>query len=229
MPIAFVILFQGRSGSTFLTEALASHPNISVGGEALAELRSSGVEAQLAWARDCFARASPAGCLALGYKTKLVDVLDYDSFAEVLKFANCRIVHLGRANLVKQAISWIRADLLFDRTATWNIHDRSRIVPPISVAVDEVLDRMSMLEDGKRELEQFVASLGLPTCKVHYEQLQAAPEAEFDRIQQFLGLIKHPLQAMCIKHTDDDLGRVVLNYEELREALAGTVYEAMAG
>lgn len=223
----FVVLFQGRAGSTFLIEALGSHPNIIARGESLIALREGGAEAQNEWTREFFTRERSESCGAIGFKTKLVDVVNPTSFASVLEEAGCRIVHLHRANVVKQAISWIRADVLFARTADWNVYDRAQKLPPTSIPMHEFLGRFEVLERGAHELEQYVHALRLPVCTVSYEQLLVEPEQEFRRLLPFLGVLDRPLRSTCLKNTEDDLRRVVTNFAELRAQLAGTPYESM--
>jgi LPS sulfotransferase NodH len=226
MSTSFVVLFQGRTGSTFLIEALASHPNVVARGEVLLALGSS-ARVQIEWTRQYFSIDRPSGCAAVGFKTKLADVIDPASFASLLRDAECRILHLDRANVVKQAISWMRADLLFERTAGWNVYDRTQKVPPTSLAVDGFITRLRAIQDGRSNLEQYVHALGTPICTVSYEQLLIDPQTEFRRILQFLDVAGRPLQSSCMKNTDDDLHAIVPNLAELRSPLVGTSYESM--
>jgi len=55
--VRFVILFPGRTGSTFLVSALDSHRDVEAKGEVLDGLRAKGVETQRAWG-SLSARAS---------------------------------------------------------------------------------------------------------------------------------------------------------------------------
>lgn len=227
MRTPFVVLFQGRAGSTFLIEALGSHPNIIARGESLIALREGGAEAQNVWAQEFFTRERSASCAAIGFKTKLADVANPTSFASVLEEAGCRIVHLHRANVVKQAISWIRADVLFARTADWNVYDRAQKLPPMSIPVHELLGRLEVLKRGARELKRYVHALRLPVCTVSYEQLLVQRKQQFRTLLSFLGVSERPLRSSCLKNTEDDLQRVVTNFAELHAQLAGTPYESM--
>ena len=49
--VRFVILFPGRSGSTYVISALDAHPAITAKGEVLDPLRPEGPQAQLDWTR----------------------------------------------------------------------------------------------------------------------------------------------------------------------------------
>ena len=63
----FTIFFQGRSGSTYLVEALDSHPRIRCEMERLVGLRKAGADGQLKWIEQFFAgeeeprRRQPSG------------------------------------------------------------------------------------------------------------------------------------------------------------------------
>src|SRR4028118_1677911 len=66
--VRFVVLFLGRSGSSNLIEALASHPEIIAKGELLAKKDEEG---QLQAVRRFLTRPRAAGYAAAGFKTKL--------------------------------------------------------------------------------------------------------------------------------------------------------------
>lgn len=227
MTIPFVLLFQGRSGSTMMIEALNDHPDILACGESLIAFKAAGGLAQIEWVNRYFAAGRAQDRSAVGFKTKLTDLLDPAAFAAMLRETNCRIVHLERDNLVKQAISWIRADVLFARTGEHNIWESAYAIPSICIDPEELIDRVRAIEAGQTILRRFLRGLGLPTCRISYERLLAVPEIQFRRVQNFLGVRPAVIAPHSVKHTDDDLRLAVPNLGALRQRLAGTSYATM--
>ena len=65
----YVILFQARSGSTYLTEVLDSHPDVYAMGEKFAERKKKGPARQLGAMRRFFERVPDGDFAAIGFKT----------------------------------------------------------------------------------------------------------------------------------------------------------------
>lgn len=224
----FVVLFQGRSGSTFLTTALGSHPQIRAAGEMLAQLRNQGAQAQLHWARESLTPPLLGRHAAIGFKTKLMDVLDPDGLAQLLKQMQPRTILLLRRNRVKLGVSWINIDRLHLEKGKWQSYtgeDRPSV--PFTIAVDGFQCRLETLEELTQSLKSYVSKLGLPTLSLYYEYLLTDEQKTFERVFSFLGVKPKAIQPRCIKTTSDDLREVIKNFEELRSHYRGTPYEEM--
>ena len=224
-PRPFVILFQGRAGSTYLTEALASHPDVHAWFEELSveETAAEQVEA----ARAMLTVPPDVPCRAFGFKAKIVDLFDPDAFAEVLREARPRVIALHRRNVVKWTVSWFTSDRLNETTGDWNLYREDDRLPPFAIDAEVFEERLAYVEVAAQALRDFVAGLELPTLSLYYEDLLADP-AEFLRLAQtFLGVEPRPLAGRTIKNTPEDLAAIVLNVAELRAQYAGTRYEGM--
>ena len=224
--LSFIILFQGRSGSSWLVDALSSHPAILVKGEALIALRSMGDD-QVVWAREFLWQLRSLDSIAIGFKAKLSDISAPEAFASMLRSLDCRVIHLKRQNLVKQTISWIRSDLLFRDFGRHNREAGDPPLPAIQVDIPDFLARIQQLERGQRKLEDYVMSLRQPTVRLNYEAILSHPEREFSRVLAFLGLPINSLEWTIEKNTDDDLAHAVLNFQQLHEALSCTQWFEM--
>ena len=224
-PRPFVILFQGRAGSTYLTEALASHPDVHAWFEELSvEETAAG---QLESARAMLSAPPDAPCRAFGFKAKAVDLFDPGAFAEVLRDVHARVIALHRRNVVKWTVSWFTSDRLNEATGDWNLYREHDRLPPFAIDAAIFEERLAYVETAARALRTFVAGLELPTLSLYYEDL-LADQAEFLRLAQtFLGVEPRPLAGRSIKNTPEDLSVIVLNIAELRAHYAGTRYEAM--
>lgn len=223
----FVILFPGRSGSTWLVSALDAHPAITAKGEVLDPLRPQGPEAQLEWTRSFFRGRIVSRDRAVGFKTKLRDVLDQDGFGRLLAEYDARLIYLDRRNDVKHAISRITARRLKDTTGRWNRYDGDAALEPFAVDVDDFESRLRAVEEEKATIAGYVGRQDRPLLHLDYEDLLADPTATFHRILAFLGLPPAPIRGSTLKNTSDDLREVVTNFAALRARYAGTRYEPM--
>jgi LPS sulfotransferase NodH len=225
----YVILFIERDGSTYLTSLLAAHPDVQAVYERFAVLRQQGQNAQqqLEWARGFFTPPLFSRHAAVGFKTKLVDVLDPAGFAGLLQEKRCRVIQMQRRNRVKAVISRINAKRLHDRSGNWNLYQESDRQPPAAVDLAEFAEFLREREEADAELETYAGRLALPTLKLVYEDLLTDRASSIRRVFEFLRVRWLPVEGKTLKNTSDDLREAVLNFDELRTAYAGTAYEPM--
>ena len=214
----FIILFPGRTGSSWLVSALSGHPHVEVAGEILVR-RSPRDQGRLI--KRWLDAAPPPGSTR-GFKTKLKDLAEPARLAETIARRQVGVIHMVRRDLLRLAISTINARRLFDSTGRWN---RTADLPPIgparldAAAVVEAIDRS---QAAAETLAAFVAGLDAPVLEVEYASILHRPEALLDRIQRHLGLEPRPLAGTVLKNTSMDLREAVGGFEALAEALAGT-------
>lgn len=225
----FVILFIERDGSTYMTSMLASHPAIEMVYErfSVMVLRGDGAAEQLAWARDYFTPPLIGRHAAMGFKTKLVDILDPDGFAALLHEKGCRIIRMQRRNTVKAVISRINARRLYEATGKWNLYDKADRMPAMTVEPAEFLQYLGEREEAEQALDAYVQRLQLPTLTISYEELLVDRDGVLATVFSFLGVEPHAVAEKTMKHTRDDLREVVMNFDELRQSVADTPYAAM--
>jgi glycosyltransferase involved in cell wall biosynthesis len=226
-PRPFIVIFQGRSGSTYLMDALNRHPKIMARMEMLVALKEKGADLQLKMAERYFHRPFLNRSLAVGFKTKLEDVLDLDGFAGLLKALDVRVIVLQRQNQVKAAVSWLNALRLKERTGRWNLYAEEDRLPPFSVKKAELEAALNHLEREREDIETYVASLGLQTFRTCYEDIFTNRGLTFMRIFSFLGVCHVEVSGKSLKNTPDDLRCVLKNFEELQSQFRDTPYEKM--
>lgn len=225
--VRFVILFPGRTGSTFLVSALDAHPDVEAKGEVLDGLRPKGVEAQRAWVERYLRGPAIGRSKAIGFKTKLRDVLDQDAFTAAVESYNTRIIVLDRRNDVKHAVSRITARVLRDRTGRWNRYEGSEALGLLQIDADDFASRLSAVEEEKETIRSYVAGLDRPHLQIDYEDLCLDPPATFKKVFEYLGVRSVPVAGATLKNTSDDLREVISNFDEIRTAYVGTPYESM--
>jgi LPS sulfotransferase NodH len=224
--VPYVILFIERDGSTYLSSLLSSHPNIEAVYERFAVLKQKNAtsEDQLDWAEKFFTPAIINTVSARGFKTKLIDILDQEKFKDLCIKKNLRIIHMHRRNRVKAVISKINAKRLYDKSGYWNLYEEKDRIPATLFDINQIDELMIEREMLENELDKYVISLNLPTLKVTYEDLLTKKDVSLKTIFDFLKVPMKPVESKTIKHTDDDLQNVILNFEEVKNHYINTPY-----
>jgi hypothetical protein len=238
----FVLLFEGRSGSSWVTEILEGHLEVAVDFEPLAafpggvqgKLKERDLAAaarltseQVDAARASLTRVGGNPVAAAGFNTKLSDVLDLPAFGSLLRETRAQIILLMRRNLVKQTVSLFRAERLAEATGEWNLYDEADC-PPAFAINPGLFDEWLRTTSAERErLRQFAIGLELPMLCVYYEDLLSDRERALDLIFSFLGVEYNGANGRARKNTSADLREAVTNFDELRSRYVGTEYEPM--
>ena len=225
----FVLLFVERAGSTYLVTALKAQPGVLAVTEKLAALREEGKNAaeQLAWADSFLTPPLVGRHRAIGFKTKLIDILDPDGFAALVQRHQCRIIQLRRRNAIKGVVSTLNARRQWQASGNWNLLSEKTRLSPLEVDLDEFERLLHEREGLDRELETYVDRLGLPVLRLFYEDLLQDDMAFVGRTLKFLGCDDEPRPGATLKNTGDDLREAIVNFDALRSRYAGTSYEPM--
>lgn len=224
---SFVTIFLGRSGSTYLMEALNDHSLIRADLEEMAMHIADGPEHQLEHARRLLTPEKHGAHAAIGFKTKLKDVLDAEGFARLIRELGTRIIVLQRRNVVKWLVSWHRSEELSKRTGDWNLYSEKDRPAPITIDIDIFASRLEQIELSRNRTREFVYHLERPTLLIYYEDLLTDERAMLEMICAFLGVPFEPIRGRSIKNTSDDLSQAIANFNQLKARYAGTHYEPM--
>ncbi len=238
----FVILFGGRTDSSYLVSCLNSHPNVLCYGEML---NSSKLERQKSFcmalvegkpledfskfalpARYCHEHTMTDRLLhAVGLKTKLADIADKNLFQQFLQNHHFRVIYLTRRNPVKQALSGFNARRLHKVARIYNAVEDSQVQGAIYVEPDELLAKAKKQVIGEQRIEGFINSLGLRTLKLQYEDMLHMPARFFERVLGFLEVENVPVNGKTLKNTPDRLSDAIVNFDEVAARLKGTEFE----
>lgn len=226
--IPFVTIFQGRCGSTYVMEALNSHPEIDAQMEIFSTLKKRKLNAdrQIEWLRKYFF-ANETASKAIGFKTKFSDVLDLNKFSNALIESNCRIIHLQRNNLIKLTVSFFNSVRIKESTGDWNIYNEQNKLDSTVINPAIFNDWLVKIQEAADFENKFIKNLGLPTLECYYENLLEDHDAFFERIFDFLEVKHMPVKGNAVKSTSDKLSDAISNYNELKNRYSGTVYESM--
>jgi hypothetical protein len=208
---------------------LKTHPDIKADYERFAVLNQKGADGhqQLEWVKSYFTLPIISTKGAIGFKTKLVDVLDKEGFARLLQEKGFHIIQMTRNNLVKAVVSRINARRLYEKTGYWNLYKEEQRLPPLVIDLDEFDQFLTEREEAIKELHEFISKLELPKINIVYEELLQEKEQTLERIFNFLHIKPKPVQSKPLKHTSDDLREAIDNFEELRGRYVDSRYEHM--
>ena len=242
MLTRFIILFEGRNGSSFVTSKLASHPEVIAIDEPLV---GKTAKEQYDWLRKFFdkprsaigkksrlcnalfksgARNKP---VAAGFKTKLRTVEDIEMFRSLIEEYNCKIIHLDRKNIIKQAISGLNGLRLFQLHGRYNLLKGQNELPPFSPTIAELEEEILFKSQKKAALQAFLKELKQPVVTLYYEELLQDQEKFFSELLSFLKLKPGSMHSKLIKSSNDDIRQAILNYGEIKEHFSRKGYEEM--
>ncbi|MFN7037622.1 MAG: hypothetical protein ACK4SN_14785 [Bellilinea sp.] len=224
-----MILFIERDGSTYMISLMTSHPQIQSVYERFAVMKQKGASAkeQIDWARKFFTPPLITRYRAVGFKTKLVDILNKEEFSQLLIEKKARVIQMQRRNQVKAVVSRINAKRLHDATGNWNLYSEKERLPAFEIDPDVFHQYLLERVQADEELTNFTKKLNLPTLKMVYEDLLVNRDEILSRVFDFLGVDPFPVEGKTLKNTSDDLREVVLNFEQLRSKYTGTPFEKM--
>jgi hypothetical protein len=210
-------------------EALSRHPEIVCEHEYLDSLkkRKKTAKEQLDWVRTFLTQPLKAPTNAVGFKTKLKDVLDLNGFADLLTELPARVIHLGRRNVVKTTVSWFNSIRLNEASGHWNIYDNKVRLPPANIDPDQFHGMLCSVERDMQRETAFVGNLDLPKLVLFYEELLLDRDDFFKRIYSFLDVKSCAAVEKVFKATSDDLRDALSNFDELRSRYEGTGYEPL--
>jgi hypothetical protein len=208
---------------------LMEHPEIKAEYEKFAVLKQQGVQGQeqLEWLDNFFTPPLLGKKAAFGFKSKLVDILDMEGFTRLLKKKKCHIIQMRRRNIVKAVVSRINARRLYEASGKWNLYKESDRMPPMEIDQQQFDKYLQERRQADQKLENFVTSLDLPKIKVEYEDLLVDRDVVMRKLFEFIDVPPQQLRGKTLKHTQDNLREVVLNFDDLRSPYAGSVYESM--
>lgn len=219
----FLILFPGRTGSSWLVSALQSHPQVRAEGEILVRQDAKAQQRLI----DGLHAKPPSPGHAAGFKTKLKDVADLDGLRRRIVETPIAVILMRRSDLIRLAISRITARRLHEHSGRWNLDHRTSAAPTRPIEASELIEAIEHCDRTVRELDGFAAGLEAPRLDLEYADILVDPAATLARVQALLGVPSHPVQSGVRKNTDEDLHRAVPNLPELLDAIGASRWASL--
>ena len=236
-PLRYMILFEGRTGSTMMGQMLNQHTDIIHIGEDVSHLQEQGWEAQKTWMDRLYfdtanvedPRIKP-GALAVGFKVKLRRIASPPALSSYLEQHQIRVMHMTRENKIKQIVSSIRAIDLYRASGNYNTDGKNPIPLPQQqeIPLERFNSTLLWLLEAEQQLDCFISKLKVPVIKITYEELFRNRQNTLSRIFEFLHVeTRGDVLPETRKITPDDLQQVLTNYGELKHFYRHTRFGPM--
>ena len=169
-----------------------------------------------------------AGRRTYGFKLKLHHlatqrIADPTRFLGQLHAGGCRIVHLTRRDLLRQALS---SAIARQRGAPHHANtDRPLRPGPFRIDAGWLLARMRELDTSLRD--ERATLVGLPHLRLCYEDDLLRAERHqmtLDRVFDWLGVERAPVTTRYLRTGTDRLAELVANLDEIHRALRTSEY-----
>lgn len=233
-----MIACAARTGSTMLVRTLRSHPRLIVHGEVFGD-GMVGVDGPLG--RECevdptlrdaleaarfeqperalHAFLEPHVAQAVGFKLKY-DELVRPQWQDVRRLVEAdidlAIVFLHRRDLLRRYLSH---QVVLRQTGITVVAagEAPPEVAPFDVDIDDLLRDIAETRRRTREFEAAFAAHA--SIHIAYEDLAADPQAQCDRVFEFLGVDSAPIRVATERIVRSPPEALVLNYDDVRAAL----------
>lgn len=230
----YVIIFDARAGSSYITDCLNRHPEII----ALPEIFHNKPPDQIArleahadrpwrskyrsrgrrrFLREILTGKSLVRPRVLGFKTKLAQLREPEAFRVYLEEKNYRVIHLDRRNPIKRAISSLNAERIFASAKRRNLLAGDRALEPFAPSIEDVqraLDKFAALAEVR---QRYLDGIACEVKSVFYEDMIADEPAFFAGLHRFLGVRERaPSRSIVQKATPDDLRAALRNHDAIR-------------
>lgn len=237
MPIPYLIMFEGRNGSSQLVSLLNAHPHslcypelmpaLEMGtqskaiaavarGEDLRDL--NGYAADDNYYPQGFERKWETGPFtSIGFKAKISDFKNLIGALDDLEGADFRLIYLRRQNPLKAVLSWINGQRLAAKTAHWNARHPGEIQGPVSVDMRDFKEGLRRRQTVESLHRWFFDNYQRRKTSVFYEDMLRNPQAFLEQVLNFLGSpsVQSAFVGCFLKNTPDSLRTAVLNYDDL--------------
>lgn len=221
----FILLFIGRTGSSYIIDMLNSHSDIIAERELLVPLTDS--ESEYNCLNSLYTKKREANISAVGFKTKLTDVYDVKQFGRILDEFDTKIIYLYRDNIVKQTISRINRKRLHEDRQHHNLERGDDKLPSFSIKPEEFEKWLDETYNRSIEIHQYMHNVKRPQLRISYEDLLNNHDLVFKRIFDFIEVESKKMKSELIKNTSDNLKDVLINYDELKGIYKNTKFEKM--
>ena len=226
----FVIVNNGRTGSTLLVALLRSHPAIDCQDEILNEGRWQGWRWPAGWLVRAYPapflqwQARRAGKPVYGFKLKTGgQVHDLGRTLRSLHRRGWRLIYLHRRDALEQTLSWCVAQASGHWQATAG--QPARTGNAVTLDVDGFLHDLATCVQDRQTLAALMADL--PHLPLVYEDdLQHSEQwpATRARLCAWLGVAPAPLTSPVAKTWERPYAQVVTNYADILAAVAGSPF-----
>ena len=228
--VRFMLLMPwGRVGSNALFAILKQSAAMKLNNENLNQLRTA--DEQSAWFMEFYEIGSPSTSFAyIGSKQNLLAIRDFGALSQLLRENAVRIVRLRRDNIVKCAVSQMRAEQYADETGRttgvrrWAVRPGKERLGATRLDPDILVKRIGLVQSLQGRL--MAAFSGDRVLDIEYEDINRTLGRVVEDLRDFLDMTQSGFRVPFLKATPDALPEAIENFAEIRERLSGTPWEA---
>lgn len=240
----FVIIFEGRTGSSYTISCLNSHPNVLCYPEILVR-RPHHIQKEILdgiaqghaiekWPQVIinprYFHALPADKTsfeAIGLKTKLQDVKSVSHFFDYLHKHKFRLLYLKRHNVIKSALSKLNGRRLVKKYGDghWNALRKEQVQGAFYVPPNALLTQLEERIRFEKWHQCFFELYQGYKKQFYYEDLLRDEKHFMLQVLNFLDVEDCALQGRFFKNTPDALQDAILNYDEIRKLFSNSYFD----
>jgi LPS sulfotransferase NodH len=222
--LPFVVLSRSRTGSNLLVSLLNSHPNVHADFEIFRSLNCLSYT-------DIFKsifNVKRTAIKAQGFKLFYYHPLDCscsELWEDLVSWKKLHVIHLKRRNVFRTIVS---QKIASTQNIWWSICSDCKPVNVVDKAVyftpEELEGKFRKTVD--RQERAYNMFKWHPMICVYYEDLVNERNGTFCRVAEFVGVKYREPSTNFRKQNPERLDELVINYPELKQAFAGTQWEA---
>ena len=231
----FLILFTERVGSTYVVSRLDKHPCVFAREEILANYKHD-ENASMQNMKDFYEATYGKSITAIGFKVKHRHIPAPSRAAAYFAQRVILVISLKRRNVVKQAISSIRANILAERSAIthgrerWNAIAADQLIGPTEIPIPVLERQIAYLQRLQSSLDEFIGEHELQHIEMIYEDLlvdRLGCDATLGEVLDVDPTYLDVAVPDTYKNKPDDLRESVVNFDDLLRHFKDTPYVEM--
>jgi hypothetical protein len=219
----------GRVGSNLIMNLIQQSGPTKLANEPFNAIK--GHAEQLAWYEEFYELSSePVARRAIGSKLSVMSIDDPAELVARFLKDSLKIVRMRRDNVVKSAVSQIRAEQYANKTkeetgvASWAVRKGHSPLGPSIIEPALLLKRIAIMEREQNKMMSIVPSEA-QVYEIEYTAVANDLQQLAGAMLDFLGLPrKRQFNIPFEKATPEDLREAIVNYEAVRQVLAQTPY-----
>ena len=243
----FVIIFEGRTGSSYVVSCLNKHPQVLCYPEIFANPEienkkdtlcaiTQGLEIEKrvkspANLKRQILQYAPEEILekkrlhAVGFKLQLPQFPNLKFLSLHLQKHCYKLIHLKRNNIIKSVVSELNAHKLYQKHKTWNATNQQQIQKSVYIPPKKFYQTLKNRVIKEREHQQFYNAYTGDKKTYYYEYLQENHDAFLYDLFDYLNLMPQKIKGDFFKNTSPQLQDAIQNYDEIKALLKGTYFE----
>jgi hypothetical protein len=213
----FLIVGHPRTGTSLLHTYLNSHWNIVSLNEPLANATDSTM---------LFKKYSKV-IKTVGFKyfyEYTRDVAKRNTFIELLKIDNIKIIKIERRNYLRTYVSLCIAEKTNEWSST-EIKQHSINDKKVTLTKEDCLLAFNQYKKNELNTDTIIREFNTPVFETEYETLVAEPNETMFAIQKFLNLSLQIPQSLLLRQNAEPLNVLIENYTDLKASFSGTEFE----